>query len=438
MGKPVAYYDPSRQLVRIVELTDVIPHPNADRLELAIIEGWQVVVAKGTWIKGQRALYCEPGSLLPITVPEFTGANREENIKVFNDVSYAHIKSIRLRQEMSQGFVAPVPKEFNNQPTGTDLTLKLGVLKYDADGSVPGLLPSANTANKSLWNRFIDFITGEIPSNLKPFPSDMATKSDQPRVQNIAGRLMAAEDDETYEESVKLDGNSATVYYRPVVDKEGVVTVQAGIASREREIILKPFKISAFKALRIFVGLSINQIRRKLRGAEKIYWPEYTQWIASPRSHFQETFEYLEAAGVNKRMRELASAPNFRGTLVENGVRIALQGEIIGPDVTAGDRKNHEGVKKLGFYVFNVFINGAEMLPEQARQFCEEYDIPYVPVLNKKAKIKGIPVKELIERADGPRFFTKDGNREGLVFKSNKTGFSFKIVSNKFILKNGD
>lgn len=438
MGKPVAYYDPSRQLVRIVELTDVIPHPNADRLELAIIEGWQVVVGKGIWIKGQRALYCEPGSLLPTTVPEFMGADREENIKVFNDVAYAYIKSIRLRQEMSQGFVAPVPKEFSNQPTGTDLTLKLGALKYDADGSVPGLLPSANIANKSLWNRFIDFITGEIPSNLLSFPSDVATKSDQPRVQNIAGRLTAAEDDETYEETVKLDGNSATVYYRPVVDEEGVMTVQTGIATREREIILKPFKISTFKALRVFIGLSINQIRRKLRGAEKIYWPEYSEWVASPRSHFQEAFEHLEITGVNRRMCAVATAPNFRGSAVDNGVTIALQGEIIGPNVSAGDRKNHEGVKKLGFYVFNVFVNGKELLPEQAQLFCEDHGVQYVPVLNKAATVKGIPMKELIERADGPRFFTNDGNREGLVYKSNKTGFSFKIVSNKFILKNGD
>lgn len=41
MAKPIAYYDPDRQLARVVELTDVKPHPNADRLDLAIVDGWQ-------------------------------------------------------------------------------------------------------------------------------------------------------------------------------------------------------------------------------------------------------------------------------------------------------------------------------------------------------------------------------------------------------------
>ena len=56
-----------RKLARIVIIDDVVPHPNAERLELAVIGGWQLCVKLGEYKKGDRAVYCEIDSLLPLS-----------------------------------------------------------------------------------------------------------------------------------------------------------------------------------------------------------------------------------------------------------------------------------------------------------------------------------------------------------------------------------
>ena len=51
--------------VEIVKLDDVIEHPNADRLEIAVVHGgWQTIVPKGAYAKGSLVVYIPIDSLL--------------------------------------------------------------------------------------------------------------------------------------------------------------------------------------------------------------------------------------------------------------------------------------------------------------------------------------------------------------------------------------
>lgn len=45
-----------RKMARIVQIDDIIPHTNADSLEIAKIGGWQVVVKKDEFKKGDHAV----------------------------------------------------------------------------------------------------------------------------------------------------------------------------------------------------------------------------------------------------------------------------------------------------------------------------------------------------------------------------------------------
>ena len=47
-------------------------------------------------------------------------------------------------------------------------------------------------------------------------------------------------------------------------------------------------------------------------------------------------------------------------------------------------------------------------------------------------------VDRLLELAEGKSILNSKTEREGLVFKSNNGGFTFKAISNTFLLKNGD
>lgn len=124
----------TRKLVRIVELDDVVTHTNADSLELAIVGGWQLCVKKGEFKKGDRAIYCEIDSLLPLEQVELFGfleARRSDNRRV-NGVNYHRLKTIKLRGELSQGLLVPIPDKFKNRAVDENLTLELGVLKYES------------------------------------------------------------------------------------------------------------------------------------------------------------------------------------------------------------------------------------------------------------------------------------------------------------------
>lgn len=88
--------------VEVVRLDDVLVHPNADALELAVIGGYRAVVQKGIHKAGDAVLYVPEDAILPVALIEewgFTGrlAGKAKN----------RVKAIKLRQELSQGLVLP-------------------------------------------------------------------------------------------------------------------------------------------------------------------------------------------------------------------------------------------------------------------------------------------------------------------------------------------
>jgi RNA ligase (TIGR02306 family) len=56
-----------RKLATIRKIAELRPIEGADKIELAIVDGWQVVVAKDVEHKvGNKVVYCEIDSFLPI------------------------------------------------------------------------------------------------------------------------------------------------------------------------------------------------------------------------------------------------------------------------------------------------------------------------------------------------------------------------------------
>lgn len=88
--------------VKIEKIT-VLPHPNADRLELAQVGLYRAVVAKGLWNTGDYGFYIPEYSVLPdelITKLGLEGklAGSKKN----------RVVPVKLRGELSQGVVAPL------------------------------------------------------------------------------------------------------------------------------------------------------------------------------------------------------------------------------------------------------------------------------------------------------------------------------------------
>ena len=113
------------------------------------------------------------------------------------------------------------------------------------------------------------------------------------------------------------------------------------------------------------------------------------------------------------------------------GRNLAVQGELIAPNIQG----NYEKVNKPEFYVFDIFdIDKQEyMLPSERQDFCKILNIPHVPVVDKAFSMIN-NVDALLDMAEGAGM-NNGVKREGLVFKHNNSEFSFKSISNSYLLK---
>lgn len=89
--------------VNVVRLDDVQPHPNADKLDLAVIGGYRAVVQKDMHRAGDLVVYVPEETILtPLALQAFGFegklAGSQKN----------RVKAIRLRGELSQGLVLPL------------------------------------------------------------------------------------------------------------------------------------------------------------------------------------------------------------------------------------------------------------------------------------------------------------------------------------------
>ena len=127
-----------RKLARVVLIDSLHPIEGADRIELAMVGGWQVVVQKGLYVAGDKAMYFEIDSLLPLDHPAFASMSSLSSKLQFviDGKQYVRIKTMKLRKQLSQGFCVPLADV--NASTGcnidADFTKTLGIIKYESVG----------------------------------------------------------------------------------------------------------------------------------------------------------------------------------------------------------------------------------------------------------------------------------------------------------------
>lgn len=439
-----------RQLARIVKIDDVIPHPNADRLSIAIIGGWQVCIKLDEYEKGDLALYCEIDSLVPTSIPEFAFLEeRKEGLKSVGDITYSRIKTIKLRKELSQGLITPIPVHVGGLigrvlKEGMDLTEALGVLKYEktSDKSKAVVeVPKTWYHRLALWLH-----GGELPSLAFP---QFLSKSEEQRIQNTSSQYaMAVLSGETFEKSVKLDGESMTVF---CAEDDGELFT--GVCSRNTEIRQEDIVLSWPRAIVRWVGALMLRNRRAI-SLRRVRRPgEYTGVLDYIKqvwelNTFKEVFnfgipEFIKVHKADSYFLKYVNDNDLMGRVSRLSDRIngelftyAIQGELIGPSICS----NHEGVKENQFYVYRVYrISNNRPLevlwPEMAKLICESIDMPYIPVLEEATTLPPT-IKDALKDAEGMCYFSgnKKPGREGVVYKSLSRDFSFKVISNAYLL----
>jgi RNA ligase (TIGR02306 family) len=341
-----------RQLVTIREVLKISPIPGADAIELAQIDGWQVVTRKGEFTQGDSCVYFEIDSFLPASDPRF-GFLTERSSRVFQGVKGHPVKTVSLRGQLSQGIALPCSLFPELVDGDDDMAGKLGVLKWE---------PQPTSAVIS------GLAKGLFPSYIQ--------KTDQERCQNLGELIFGSQINARYEVTTKLDGTSVTYYQN---------NSQIGVCSRNLELKLE--------------GNEGNAIIRTFR-----------------------------EGGLDRILPQLGN--------------VAIQGELMGP----GIQKNREGLSKATYFLFDVqdldsgrYLNPGERSDLYA-QMCylgvNLEVIRQVPILKDGVSLKDLGITDmttLLDFANGPSLYHPV--REGVVFKSYSGRFSFKVISNKFLIR---
>jgi RNA ligase (TIGR02306 family) len=109
--------------VEVVKISSVNPHPNADRLDIAMVENmaYQVITAKGNLKIGDLAFYFPIDSVIPERFIEEFGIRNYYSKK---------LRAAKLRGIFSEGLLIPVGENFTVN-VGDDYTSVFGVTKYE-------------------------------------------------------------------------------------------------------------------------------------------------------------------------------------------------------------------------------------------------------------------------------------------------------------------
>ena len=194
-GSTSATSSDRRQLVTIETVTGVQPIPDADAIEVVTVRGWQVVTKIGEVSVGERCVYFEIDSLLPLDDPRFSFLAPRGTKEVDGRMCH-RLKTARLRGVYSQGLVLAAA-DFPELGSGGDLAERLGVLKYEPPAVLAG---------------------GDI---IGTFPEHLGQRTDSERAQNLAGVWDAIVAGGPWLGTEKLDGTSMSVFR----DRDGVLHV---------------------------------------------------------------------------------------------------------------------------------------------------------------------------------------------------------------------
>jgi len=331
-----------RKLASIQVIRDIRPIEGADAIELAIINDWQVVVAKNVGHQiGDWVVYCEIDSFLPIQ-EEFEFL-RKSSYKKMGDQEGLRLKTIKLRGQVSQGLVLPMSifGDFGwTAYEGLDVTERLGIVKYEPP--IPAEL------------------AGKVKGN---FPS-FIPKTDEERIQNLTKEYEAWKS-ELFYVTEKLDGSSATYYFR-----DG----EFGVCSRNLD-------------LEETEGNTFWKVARELKLEE---------WLGT------------------------------------HSINYAIQGELIGEGIQGNPYK----IKGQTVRFFNAFnIDKYEYLGlEEFESLIASMGLETIPVLDRSFALPDT-INELLTYAEKKSELNSQFDREGVVIRSIDRKISFKVISNKFLLK---
>lgn len=350
------------KLASVQKVLSLASIDGADKIEVATVLGWQIVVKKDEYKVGDLCAYVQIDTVMP-ELPEYDFL-RERKFRV---------RTIKLRKQISQGLIVPLPK--GNWKEGDDLTEVLGVKKYEKPDNNPERYekPRVPKVWYKKWVYLFKYnILFKMFPNLKkesrsPFPKHLVSITDEERIQNIpqilnqyAGKLFVV--------SYKLDGSSITVIHQKVFGKS-----KYRICSRRFELNDK-------------------------------------------KNDWYKVFNDTKFADeVQKLVKHFKTND------------IIVQGEAIGKF-----NGNHHNLQREQIRLFNIYVDGKRLNQVEFENVCLKNNIPHCPVYKVITLNHTLP--EILLESEIKDILNPHVEAEGLVWRCVEDNMSFKVINNKYLL----
>lgn len=389
-----------RKLATLQQIDKILPVENADRLEIVIVKGWNIIVQKGLYTTGDWAVFHEIDSAFRVNQEPYHSDLKERGTKkcqleTGEIIDTYVIRSLKLRGVVSQGYLVPLhsytkeqQKFLNNHlKSDYDVTKFLNVLKFEKPETGYERDQRVKRKPKNKFQLFLfkthKWLQKKFPniftSHNSEFP-DFIKKTDCVRVQNCKELVWDKYvNNVPFQISYKLDGSSISVWNR---------NNKVGVCSRS----------------------------------------------------------------INKNLKEITDRFVHNGNIIHNTIgeknkytNLCLQGELISPKI----QNNFEGVSEEQVHIFSIWDieNQQYWNPQKVIDFCNANNIKHVPILEQNITLQQLfpnltnsdeLLEALLKYADGPSGI-KGKYREGIVLKELVDGTSsIKVISNKYLLKNQD
>lgn len=342
--------------VPYTKILDITPHSNAERLELATVYGFQVVVSKDKYKVGDEVVYIPIDSILPQWLEERLFP-ADSKIKLHG----SRVRQIKIRKLASQGMLIDpidvfmeIKKSVGTVTLEMDLSKALGITKYEppVSGNVSLRLNNQKKRNKVYENPLFHKYNGL--NNIKWFP-DMFKEGEDVVIQE------------------KLHGTNARASLLPYATN------------------------TLWKKIKKWLGIA----------------PAIERCYGSNNVEISAKTDYKGFYGEDVYGSTFAKAEIFSKLKLGETVF----GEIIGPGIQKG---YDYGLKHHLFVVFDVKVlqpDGKQkwLTPDEVEAFCMERKLSYVPLV-----YRGPYNKELAySLTKGPsKLDPKQKVREGIVIKS--------------------
>jgi RNA ligase (TIGR02306 family) len=167
-------------------------------------------------------------------------------------------------------------------------------------------------------------------------------------------------------------------------------------------------------------------VTEKLDGSSATYYIKDGEFGVCSRN-----LELLETEG--NTFWKVARDLDLENKMKSVGINFSIQGELIGEGIQGNPYKIKGQTVKF-FNLYDIDIKDYYNLEYFEKIIKEEMSLDTVPILDRNFKLPE-NVEEILKYADAKSVLNPTFDREGVVIRSHDRKISFKVISNKFLLK---